>query len=76
MSEGWGDKAIVRASRSVRTSRPRSLHLLERDRVEEQRIGRQRLAAVLWSKAEENDAAFADANFNQRGFAFDPIAAE
>ena len=35
------------------------LDLLSADRVEEQRISRQRLAPILWAKAEENNAALA-----------------
>ena len=57
-------------------TRRRVHDLLSADRIEEQRISRQRLAAVLRAKAEENDAAFADAYFDQRRFAFDAIAAQ
>ena len=46
------------------------------DCIEEQRIGCQRLPTILWPKAEEDDAAFAHADFDQRGFAFDAISAE
>ena len=45
-------------------------------RVEEQRISRERLATILGPKSKKDYAAFADAHFDQRGFAFDALAAE
>lgn len=47
-----------------------------RDRIEEERIGSQRLATILRAKSEENDAALAQSHFDQRRFAFDAIASQ
>lgn len=44
--------------------------------VEEQRISRQRLAAILRPKSEKDDTAFAHGYFDQRGFAFESITAQ
>src|SRR6267143_928082 len=52
-----------------------ALSLFGADGIEEERVSGQRLAAVLWAKAEENNAAFAQRDFNQRGFSFDEIPA-
>ena len=53
----------------MRAGRPRSqckgIYIsLRSNRVEEQGIGRERLAAVLWAEAEEHDASFAYAYFD------------
>src|SRR6266700_1407269 len=64
------------AARSVRTCRSALPGLVSSNCVEEERISRQRLAAILRAKAEENDAAFAQTHFDQGGFAFDAIAAK
>src|SRR5919205_1945607 len=47
---------------------------LRRDRIEEQRISRQRLPTILRTKAEENDTA--DRHLYQSGFASNAITAE
>ena len=54
----------------------RKMPLLSGDRVEEQGISGQRLAAILRTKAEENYAAFAHRDLDQRSFSFDAIGAE
>src|ERR1700682_2755714 len=53
-----------------------TLPSFRRNRVEEERIRRQRLATILRPKAEENNTAFAHGDFDECGFAFDPIAAQ
>ena len=70
---------LVHVEKECGRGRPRSQWLafsFSLDCIEKQRIGCPRLTAVLRAKAEENDAAFAHADFDQRGFAFDAIAAE
>src|SRR5713226_1806836 len=67
---------VVRATRSMRTGTSALPALALSYRIKEQRIGRQRLAAILRAKAKENDAAFAHSDFDQGGFAFDTIASE
>src|ERR1044071_7728152 len=46
------------------------------DRIKEERISSHRLATILRPKTEENYAAFAQAELDQRRLAFDEISAE
>ena len=67
---------VPRAPRSLWTRTSLLPVLARTDRIEEQWISGQRLPAILRAKAEEDDAALAVDNFDQRGFALDAIAAE
>src|SRR5436190_3721400 len=64
----------VQPTAGARRSRPRSRRLA--DRIEEQRIGCQRLTTILRAKAEEDDAALAHGGFDERSFAFNPIGTQ
>jgi len=44
--------------------------------VEKQRIGCQRLAAILRAKTEKDDLSFAQSDFDQCRFSLDTISAE
>jgi hypothetical protein len=55
---------------------PRLITACLRDGVEKERVGRQRLPAILRAKAEKVDAAFAQCNLHESGFALDSLAAE
>src|SRR2546421_2832567 len=58
--------------RNPKSAAPHSL----RDGVEEERVGCERLTAVLRAEAEEVDVSLAECDINERGLAANPLRAE
>src|ERR1043166_1327857 len=65
--------SLLSSSPGVRTS---AFASTPGDGVEEERVGGERLAAVLRAEAEEVDVAAAQAHVNERGLAANPLRAE